>query len=247
MRVTWIARYERGVAWTGCLPTPSPPAPSPDSSPPRPPRCCSPLEACSSPRPRARTTSSSRPIPPPTRRVDALPAQLTLTFSGGWSTEQGATEVQVTDAAGTSLVDGDPVVAGQRGHAAARGSGIRSRHRAVEGRLERRAPDLGRVRLHRDRAGDPDAHPDRDARPRPRRRPRPSRRQPTPTAAPDDGRRRERRACRGSSAAILLAAVARRGRLPAGLAARVATRRCEAALRRRRPGPRPGSEPPADR
>ncbi|MFH8252490.1 copper resistance protein CopC [Microbacterium sp. B2969] len=40
--------------------------------------------------------------------LDALPAQLTLTFSGLISTEPGANEVAVTDAAGTSLVDGAP-------------------------------------------------------------------------------------------------------------------------------------------
>ena len=43
--------------------------------------------------------------------VDALPEQLTLTFSGELATDQGATELQVTDAAGTSLANGDPVVA----------------------------------------------------------------------------------------------------------------------------------------
>lgn len=43
--------------------------------------------------------------------VDALPAQLTLTFSGELATDPGATELQVTDAAGTSLANGDPVVA----------------------------------------------------------------------------------------------------------------------------------------
>lgn len=44
--------------------------------------------------------------------VDALPAQLTLVFSGELATDPGATELQVTDAAGTSLADGDPVVDG---------------------------------------------------------------------------------------------------------------------------------------
>ncbi|GAA3623270.1 hypothetical protein GCM10022200_01860 [Microbacterium awajiense] len=39
--------------------------------------------------------------------VDALPSELTLTFSGLISTEDGASEVQVTDAAGTSLTAGD--------------------------------------------------------------------------------------------------------------------------------------------
>ena len=41
-----------------------------------------------------------------------LPAELTLTFSGELATDQGATELQVTDAAGTSLGDGAPVVEG---------------------------------------------------------------------------------------------------------------------------------------
>jgi methionine-rich copper-binding protein CopC len=44
--------------------------------------------------------------------LDALPAQLTLTFSGELATDPGATELQVTDAAGTSLADGDPLVEG---------------------------------------------------------------------------------------------------------------------------------------
>lgn len=42
--------------------------------------------------------------------LEALPAQLTLTFSGILSTEAGATELQVTDAAGTTLADGAPAV-----------------------------------------------------------------------------------------------------------------------------------------
>ena len=43
--------------------------------------------------------------------ADALPAQLTLTFSGVLSADPGASEVAVTDAAGASLTDGAPVVA----------------------------------------------------------------------------------------------------------------------------------------
>ncbi|MFB8385962.1 copper resistance protein CopC [Microbacterium sp. NPDC055910] len=42
--------------------------------------------------------------------VDESPAQLTLTFSGVISPDAGASEVQVTDAAGTQLA-GDPVAA----------------------------------------------------------------------------------------------------------------------------------------
>ncbi len=41
--------------------------------------------------------------------LEALPAQLTLTFSGILSTEAGATELQVTDATGASLADGAAV------------------------------------------------------------------------------------------------------------------------------------------
>lgn len=41
--------------------------------------------------------------------LDAAPAKLTLTFSGAIATDAGASEVAVTDAAGTSLTDGDPV------------------------------------------------------------------------------------------------------------------------------------------
>ena len=44
--------------------------------------------------------------------VEALHAQLTLTFSGELVTDAGATELQVTDAGGTSLGDGDPEVEG---------------------------------------------------------------------------------------------------------------------------------------
>ena len=44
--------------------------------------------------------------------VETLPEQLTLTFSGELATDAGATELQVTDAAGTALADGDPVVEG---------------------------------------------------------------------------------------------------------------------------------------
>ncbi|WP_127820007.1 copper resistance CopC family protein [Microbacterium sp. CPCC 204701] len=40
--------------------------------------------------------------------VDALPAQLRLTFSGVIATEERASEVQVTDASGVTLTDGAP-------------------------------------------------------------------------------------------------------------------------------------------
>ncbi|MFG6493584.1 copper resistance protein CopC [Microbacterium sp. P03] len=42
--------------------------------------------------------------------VEALPAQLTLTFSGPLLTDEGSAELQVTDTAGTSLLDGAPSV-----------------------------------------------------------------------------------------------------------------------------------------
>lgn len=44
--------------------------------------------------------------------VAALPPELTLTFSAGVLDEPTATLVEVTDAAGTDLADGDPVVDG---------------------------------------------------------------------------------------------------------------------------------------
>lgn len=44
--------------------------------------------------------------------LDALPAQLTLTFSGELATDPGATELAVTDATGVSLADGEPAVTG---------------------------------------------------------------------------------------------------------------------------------------
>ena len=42
--------------------------------------------------------------------VDALPAQLTLTFSAEIADDEGASVVEVTDASGTALVDGPPSV-----------------------------------------------------------------------------------------------------------------------------------------
>ncbi|MBM7752123.1 MAG: copper resistance protein CopC [Microbacterium sp. 69-7] len=44
--------------------------------------------------------------------VGALPAQITMTFSGVLMDEPGATQVVVTDAAGASLTDGDPTLDG---------------------------------------------------------------------------------------------------------------------------------------
>lgn len=46
--------------------------------------------------------------------VAELPSEVTLTFSGVLLTGDGATEVVVTDAAGTDLTAGDPVVDGVR-------------------------------------------------------------------------------------------------------------------------------------
>ena len=50
--------------------------------------------------------------PPADSALDALPEQLTLTFSGELATDPGATELQVRDAAGASLADGDPLMEG---------------------------------------------------------------------------------------------------------------------------------------
>ncbi|MFB3980177.1 copper resistance CopC family protein [Microbacterium proteolyticum] len=44
--------------------------------------------------------------------LDALPPQITLTYSADVLDAEGATVVEVTDAAGTSLTDGAPVVEG---------------------------------------------------------------------------------------------------------------------------------------
>ncbi|MEV8272979.1 copper resistance CopC family protein [Microbacterium sp. NPDC077184] len=44
--------------------------------------------------------------------VETLPAALTLTFSAEIAPDEGASEIQVTDAAGTTLNDGAPVVEG---------------------------------------------------------------------------------------------------------------------------------------
>ncbi len=46
--------------------------------------------------------------------VDALPSEITMTFSGVLIDQPGATQVVVTDAAGTSLTDGDPKLDGTR-------------------------------------------------------------------------------------------------------------------------------------
>ncbi len=48
--------------------------------------------------------------PPAGQSLDALPSQLTLTFSGALLAEPGATQVQVTDAAGAALTASDPDV-----------------------------------------------------------------------------------------------------------------------------------------
>jgi len=45
-------------------------------------------------------------------QLDALPAQLTLTFTAEIAPDEGASEVQVTDAAGASLVAGAPSAQG---------------------------------------------------------------------------------------------------------------------------------------
>lgn len=47
-------------------------------------------------------------------QIDALPDELVLTFSGVLMDESGATEVVVTDAAGTDLTAGDPALSGTR-------------------------------------------------------------------------------------------------------------------------------------
>ncbi|WP_292894280.1 copper resistance CopC family protein [Microbacterium sp.] len=44
--------------------------------------------------------------------LDALPAQITLSYSADILDSEGATVIQVTDAAGTSLTDGAPTVSG---------------------------------------------------------------------------------------------------------------------------------------
>jgi len=46
--------------------------------------------------------------------VEALPSEIVLTFSGVLIDEPGATEVVVTDAAGTDLTGGDPTLDGTR-------------------------------------------------------------------------------------------------------------------------------------
>ncbi|MFE7844623.1 copper resistance protein CopC [Microbacterium sp. NPDC057407] len=46
--------------------------------------------------------------PAPDSTVDAVPDDLTLTFSGAIATDPGASEVAVTDASGASLIDGSP-------------------------------------------------------------------------------------------------------------------------------------------
>ncbi|MFT3798752.1 copper resistance CopC family protein [Microbacterium sp.] len=55
--------------------------------------------------------------------LDALPAEIALTFSGVLLDEPGATDIVVTDAAGTDLTDGDPVLDGTRVRQALQGAG----------------------------------------------------------------------------------------------------------------------------
>lgn len=50
--------------------------------------------------------------PAPDATVAQLPAEITMTFSGVLIDEPGANRVSVTDAAGTELADGDPVLDG---------------------------------------------------------------------------------------------------------------------------------------
>lgn len=50
--------------------------------------------------------------PPADAVLDALPAQITFTYSADILTEEGTAVVEVTDAAGTSLTEGAPVVSG---------------------------------------------------------------------------------------------------------------------------------------
>ncbi|TQK19315.1 hypothetical protein FBY40_1813 [Microbacterium sp. SLBN-154] len=49
--------------------------------------------------------------PAPGSTLDQAPTAITLTFSGLISQEPGATVIEVTDAAGTALVDGSPTIA----------------------------------------------------------------------------------------------------------------------------------------
>ena len=50
--------------------------------------------------------------PPADAVLDALPGQITFTYSADILTEEGTAVVQVTDADGTSLTEGTPVVSG---------------------------------------------------------------------------------------------------------------------------------------
>jgi methionine-rich copper-binding protein CopC len=50
--------------------------------------------------------------PPADTMIDELPAELTLTFSAALIDGEGATAVEVTDASGTSVTDGEPVLDG---------------------------------------------------------------------------------------------------------------------------------------
>ncbi|MEV8240945.1 copper resistance CopC family protein [Microbacterium testaceum] len=50
--------------------------------------------------------------PPADAVLDALPAQITFTYSADILTEQGTAVVEVTDATGASLTEGTPVVSG---------------------------------------------------------------------------------------------------------------------------------------
>ena len=249
----------RGVAWTGCLRNDPLPLPRAARSPPRPPPCSSTAGGLLVASPASAHDELVSSDPAADSSLDALPAQLTLTFSGELATDPGATELQVTDAAGTSLADGDRVVEGTVVTQPLTGAASGADHRAVEGRLQRRAPDLGRVRVHRHRSPDTDADADRDSdAPRAATPTEAPTAEPTatPTVSPVAGRQRQRRAAMDHRRT---AAARRRRRcrdLPPGLARAPRPRRRGAARERRsgrcrRPGiagPRPvPSPPPTDR
>ncbi len=105
--------------------------------------------------------------------LDALPSQLTLSFSADVLTDAGATVIEVTDAAGTRLDDGAPQVAGTEVTQALTGEAsgavrvlwrvVSSDGHPIDGDFSFSVPVA---------ASTPSATPERRPR-RPRRRPRP--------------------------------------------------------------------------
>ena len=243
-----VSPRQRGVAWTGCLRTP-PPSPSPR-------RVATLLLLATGRRDRrlagqrARRTGLDRPG---RRRHPRRPPRSADAHLQRRARDRSGSDGAAGDGCRRHLSRGRRSAGrGHRGDAAAQRSGIRSRHRPVEGRLQRRAPDLGRVRVLGADGADADSDTDGDT---DRQHASPSE---TPTTEPTATPTVDPVPADSGNAALPVGdrrtAAARSGRRRGGLPARLASapdprrggpaRQC-CRGRCRRPAPR--SEPPAER